>query len=291
MPTPPAIPRELAVGPFRGSVAVARGLLTKSMLRGLAWRRLLHDVYAHEEISIDHRVMCEAASLILPPGGAIAGLSAAHIWGVTPLPVDDVIVLVPRGRRMKAQPGLLVRHGALPPEDVLTPLGLPVTSPMRTALDLARELPLVEAVIVLDTFLKKNRLNQQRFVDYLDAHVGWPGLKAARLALSRSDPLAESPMETRLRLLLLDAGLPAPVSQFKIYHGRRFVARVDFAYPSRRIALEYEGDHHRRQDVFRADLERLNQLRLLGWTVLRFGADDVLRFPDNLVAQVRAVLN
>src|SRR5690349_8827253 len=174
MPTQPVIPRELAVAPFRGSDAIARGLLTRGMLRGSAWRRLYHDVYLHEEISIDHRVSCEAAALLLPPGAAIGGLSAAHVWGVTPLPLGDVTVIVPRGVRMKIQPGILVRRGALPPTDVVSPLGFPVTTALRTAFDLARELPPVEAVIALDTFLKKQRINPARLADYLDGQSAIP---------------------------------------------------------------------------------------------------------------------
>jgi hypothetical protein len=290
MPTRPVIPRELAVAPFRGSEAISRGLLTKGMLRSSSWRRLYRDVYLHEEIAIDHRVSCEAAALLLPPGAAIAGLSAAYVWGVTPLSVDEVTVIVPRGQRMKIQPGLLVRHGALPPSDVVSLLGIPVTTALRTAFDLARELPPVEAVIALDTFLKKQRINPARLSDYLEARPSWPGVKAARVALSRSDPLSESPMETRTRLLIADSDLPMPVSQYKIFNGERFIARVDFAYPDSLLALEYEGDHHRRRDVFRSDIDRLNRMRLLGWTVLRFTADDILRYPDNLLAQIRLAL-
>ncbi|MBB5871419.1 hypothetical protein F4553_004798 [Allocatelliglobosispora scoriae] len=290
MPTPPLTPRELAVAPFRGSDAIARGLLTRGMLRSSAWRRLYRDVYVHEEIAIDHRVSCEAAALLLPPGAAVAGLSAAHVWGVTPLPVGDVTVIVPRGQNMRVQPGIEVRRGALPPSDIVSPLGFPVTSALRTAFDLARELPPTEAVIVLDTFLKKQRINQARLADYLDARPSWPGVKAARTALFRADPLSESPMETRTRLLIADSDLPMPFSQYKVYSGKRFIARVDFAYPDCLLALEYEGDHHRHRDVFRSDIERLNRMRLLGWTVLRFTADDILRYPDNLITQIRAAL-
>src|SRR5690349_15568662 len=131
MPTPPVIPRELAVAPFRGGEAIARGLLTRGMLRSSAWRRLFRDVYLHDGISIDHRVSCEAAALLLPPGAAIGGLSAAHVWGVTPLPLEDVTVIVPRGVRMKIQPGILVRRGTLPASDIVSPLGFPVTSALR----------------------------------------------------------------------------------------------------------------------------------------------------------------
>jgi very-short-patch-repair endonuclease len=77
-----------------------------------------------------------------------------------------------------------------------------------------------------------------------------------------------------------------PVSQHKIYQGRRFIARVDFAYPDHLLALEYEGDHHRHRDVFRSDIDRLNRMRLLGWTVLRFTAEEVEHAPERVLSQL-----
>jgi very-short-patch-repair endonuclease len=98
-------------------------------------------------------------------------------------------------------------------------------------------------------------------------------------------------METRLRLLLVDAGAPRPVAQYDVRDARgRFLARVDLAYPEQRIALEYEGDHHRERVHFRQDVSRLNALRAAGWIVLRFTADDVLRHPKRVVREVARVM-
>ena len=98
-------------------------------------------------------------------------------------------------------------------------------------------------------------------------------------------------METRLRLLLHDGGAPAPVPQYEVRDaGGRFLARVDLAYPQWRIALEYEGDHHRERAQFRRDIARVNALRQAGWLVLRFTADDVLRHPDRVVRHVLAAI-
>jgi very-short-patch-repair endonuclease len=98
-------------------------------------------------------------------------------------------------------------------------------------------------------------------------------------------------METRLRLVLVAGGLPRPVTQFEVRdRDGVFVARLDLAYPSRRLGIEYEGDHHRGRGVFQQDLRRLNALRACGWTVLRFAAADLYRNPDRVVATVRAAL-
>jgi hypothetical protein len=283
MLTPPA----LTVAPFRGADAVRAGLLTRRRLAGSAWVRLFPDIYAYAEVPLTHRVWCEAAILLLPKGSAIVGRSAAALWGVRGLGEPDrVCALVPR--YVRPHPGLEIHRGA--PSDVTSVFGIPVTTPERTAFDLARFLPRVEAVIYLDALLQQRKVYLDRLVFCFADHPGWLGHPLADIALGLAEPLAESPMETRLRLLAVDAGLPRPVAQYKIMRGKRFVARVDYAYPEYKIALEYDGDHHRDRTTFRFDMERQNELHVMGWTVLRFNADDVLRRPEQTAAMIRAVL-
>ncbi|WP_347060244.1 hypothetical protein ABC795_07110 [Blastococcus sp. HT6-30] len=118
------------------------------------------------------------------------------------------------------------------------------TGRTRTALDLIRRGPTDDAVVLLD------RLVQHR-VAFLDevrhAARSLPrcrGSRQAREVAALADGLAESPQETRLRLLLHRAGLPAPVTQYEIRQQKRFVARVDSGYPEQRLAVEYDGVWH-----------------------------------------------
>ena len=98
-------------------------------------------------------------------------------------------------------------------------------------------------------------------------------------------------METRVRLLLYDAEFPMPVAQYEVLTpANTFVARVALAYPYSLLALEYEGDHHRERRQYQRDVARINALHELGWTVLRFTFDDVLRHPDRLLRQVAIAL-
>ena len=98
-------------------------------------------------------------------------------------------------------------------------------------------------------------------------------------------------METRLRLVLARAGLPATAVQHRVRDERgAVVARLDLAYPQAQLGIEYDGDCHWQPDAVRRDLRRQNALGALGWSLLRFTADDVLHHQSRLLAQVRAAL-
>ena len=115
---------------------------------------------------------------------------------------------------------------------------------------------------------------------------------ALRLDLGRFDELAEpaeSPMETRLRLLLLQARLPRPQVQTKLHDSRgRFVGRADLYYPAARLVIEYDGANNR--DRLVEDNRRQNALLAAGFTILRYSASDVYQRPGFIVTQARQAL-
>src|SRR5262249_48249517 len=82
------VPNSLRKGPFRGSEAVRRGIVTKRQLRSSAWCRLFHDVYLHAAVPMTHALLCRAVQLLLPSGAAISGGSAAFLYGANVLQRD-----------------------------------------------------------------------------------------------------------------------------------------------------------------------------------------------------------
>nr|MDT0657941.1 DUF559 domain-containing protein [Micromonospora sp. DSM 115978] len=295
MPRTARVPRDLSFVPFAGSRAIADGLLTTAMLRGPAWRRLLPDVYIHADAydADDHRMWCDAVALRLPNGGAIAGFSAAYLHGVDLLPRNaPVTVVLPATTRPRPHPRINASHDVLSPDDVIRLGELRLTTGTRTAFDLGRKLPRIEALVAVDALLHRRATRLATLNDYAAGHQRWPGIVQLRAMLDLAEPLTESPMETRLRLLLHDAGLPRPVAQHEVRAGSgRLLGRVDLAYPHWRIAIEYEGDHHRERATFRRDVARLNTLRAAGWLVLRFTATDVLRNTVQTAHQVTAAID
>jgi hypothetical protein len=279
------------VPPFVGSAAVAAGLVTPAQLRGPRFRRLFRGIYLEGSATVDHLTLCRAAALVLPPGAALSHRSAALVYNANVLARNQPVeVTAPAGLRPQA--GMRVRRSALGPGDVVRRDGLPVTAPLRTAFDLARGRDLVTSVVGVDALLYRGVVRPDRLSAYASEHATWSGARAALRAISLARPFVESPMETRLRLIPVLGGLPEPVVQYDVFdRDHRVVARLDLAYPEKRLALEYDGDHHRERDTFRRDAVRLNRLHLMGWTVLRFTADDVLRHPARVLAVVRASLS
>ena len=265
------------------------GHLTPAQLRSHAWVRLFPDVYACVSLPVTHQLRTRAAARLVLPGAVVCGRSAAAQWGVTAVqPDDDVELLVPPTCRAGAARGLLVRRSPINPSDVRVVRGLRVTSPIRTALDLARTRPLTEAVALVD------QLAAAGVVDLAAARASAAGMvgrdcRVVRDVLARADGLAGSPQETRLRLLVAGSTLPQPVAQFTVRHAGRFVARVDFAWPEHRLALEYDGLWHGEPGQFAADRQRLNRLLAAGWRVLFVTAAD-LHHPGALLTRIAVEL-
>ncbi|TFV53018.1 DUF559 domain-containing protein [Blastococcus sp. TF02A_35] len=285
---PAAVPEPLRSTAFRGSHAVAAGLLTWRQLDGPTWRRLLHDVYVHERLPVTHHVRAEAACLLLPEA-VVTGRSAAVIWDVPLAGADDEVeVTVPPTRGPHRLPGLRVRRAGIPPEHRWRHAGLPVTTPVFTTVALAGSLPGDEAVVAVDRMIASGIVDLAPVRALAATRLG-RGSVRARAVCALADGLAASPQETRLRLLLHRSDLPRPVAQFRVTVGVRFIARVDFAWPELKVAVEYDGLWHADPQQFARDRRRLNALRAAGWTVVFVTAADLHR-PAELLVAVRAAL-
>lgn len=291
MPVPPYRPEALRGRLFRGSWAVRAGVLTPAALRSSAWQRIRPDVYADATVPVDHAVRATAVAMTMPAGAALAGVTAAVLWGIRELAgaSEPVEVAVPTGIRWSPGPDVLVRSADL--TGAVTRLsGRPLTTRLRTAVDLARRPgTLVERVVLLDRLVQAQLVDLEELRVAVHALPRCRGSASARQAVALADGLAESPPETRVRLLLAAAGVPAPVAQHVVRESGRFVARVDFGWPDQRVALEYDGLWHAEPGQFARDRARLNALQAAGWRVVFVTARD-LHHPEELVARVLAAL-
>ncbi len=286
---PAAVPDTLRRDVFRGSAAVAAGLLSRRQLDGPAWRRLFQDVYVHAAVPVTHHLRAEAACLLLPEA-VVTGRSAAVLWGVDLAGAeDDIEVTVPPSAGPRRLPGLRVRRAGIPPEHRWRRAGIPVTTPESTTVRLAASLPGDEAVVAVDRMIASGIVDLEP-VRAVAADGRGPGSARARAVCELADGRAGSPQETRLRLLMRRSGLPRPVAQFRVMVGDRFVARVDFAWPERKVIVEYDGVWHAEDRQFAKDRRRLNQLRAAGWAVVFVTAAD-MHCPVELIASIAAALD
>jgi hypothetical protein len=289
MPTAAHRPEALRGRVFRGSTTVASGLITKKQLRSSAWVRLRQDVYADAALPVTHRVLISAVGLCLPDGAGFTGRSAAVLWGVPGIAegTDPVEVVLPAGLRWHPGDGVIVRRTAV--QSTLLRVGRWwCTSRVDTAIDLMRRGNLEDAVVTLDRVVSHGLVSLSDVRDAVSRLPRGRGSAQVRRVAALADGLAESPQETRLRLVLVRAGLPAPVAQHRVFDDDGFVARVDLAYPELKIAIEYDGLWHGERSAFLADRRRLNRLNAAGWLVLHVTLDD-LRHPERLAARVRSL--
>lgn len=286
--------------PFRGSKAVAAGEVKWSTLRGPHYVHLLPDIYVDHDVEVDFRVRALATELWGGPDAAVAGWAACVLLGadVVPRAVEQagLVDLVVGPERRRPPQGVVVHRDALWVSDVLECEEATVTTPLRTTLDLARWVDLTDAVVAADRLGRLGEFDGAalvaRVAEQRQVRGAVPGARAAVLQVARlMDRRAESPMETRTRLVFVHGGLPAPVPQYVVRdEGGQPLARVDLAWPDQRVAVEYDGWYHRDPAQHALDLDRDALLADLGWQVVHVTGRQVYRTPDRLVARVGALV-
>jgi len=265
-------------GVFLGSEAIARGTLSRGQLRW-NYRQVHRDVYVPKNASRSLRNNIYAAWLWTRRQAIIAGRAAAALHGAKWVDDFDPIEIV--GPFNHPPPGIIVRRERIRDQDLVELDGLLVTNPARTAFDLARHLPRGLAVAHLDALSAATDLTADEVAPLIGRHKGTRGVRQCQAALALMDGGAQSPKESWLRLVLVDAGLPRPATQIRVSDGR-LVAYLDMGWEQPMVALEYDGDQHRtdrRQYV--KDIRRSEMVGRLGWQVIRVINED----RPNLIVQ------
>jgi very-short-patch-repair endonuclease len=276
----------LASAPFTKAQALQYGV-TPSALRSAPWRRVFWGIWVHESVPDTCEIRLAAARLAIPDHAVVCEATAAWLYGADVRAPDDVSICVsyPPGQRRRPQPGLVVKEEMLGPGDVVSVRGVRLTSPVRTAFDCLRLLRGAEGLVVADALTHLGFVTLAELRAYFAAARRRRNLRVGERLLELVEPLVESPMETRMRWQLIRSGLPIPVAQYEVRDRTgRFVARLDFAYPALKVAMEFDGSWHWSQR--REDDRRRHRLRELGWTVLVFSADDVYGDPIGMAAAV-----
>jgi hypothetical protein len=270
-----------------GGEAVAAGVLTRHEL-GRWYGPVYRGVYARKNTELSLRDRAIAAWLASRRNGVVAGMAASALHGAPWVDPDVAIELV--GVKIRAQEGLIPRTERVADDEITRVAGLPVTTRVRTAFDLGRHLDRPEALARMDALMWNQRFSIDEVLALVKRYPRARGVRQLRELLPLVDGGAESPRESRIRLLLHDAGFPRPETQVPVLAGTtRPVAFLDMGWRDFMVAVEYDGDHHRKdRKQYVKDIARLRMLEALGWNVIRVIAEDR---PDEWLCRVEDALH
>src|SRR5947209_2503502 len=199
--------------PFIGSEAVARRALTKSQLSS-RYTRLFPDVYVDPDVEVTAALRAIAGWLWARRRGVVAGFSASALHGSKWVEATRAVELLHDNRHRV--PGIQTRGDRLECDEIDAVAGIPVTSPARTALDLGCWYPTMTAVAAIDALARATDFKAADVELLVQRYTGRRGLRRARQAVGLFDAGAQSPKESWLRVVLMQAGLPRPQTQIPV---------------------------------------------------------------------------
>ncbi|WP_182379680.1 DUF559 domain-containing protein [Nocardioides sp. WS12] len=277
--------------PFTRAAALAAGL-TDRQLGSPRHVRLHASIYVDATVALTPALRAEAALLSYAQGSWASHATAARMWRlpIPALPEEHVTVVRRQDRRNRVG---IVCHCAPDATSDLVRLveGVPVSSPEQVFVELATQLPLVELVVVGDHMVRRGMVR----LDRLRAHCALArgsGSAQARTAAAYVRERVDSPMESRLRMLIVLAGLPEPLVNIT-YGDDEGLAfrRYDLSWPEVRLIVEYDGRHHvERIEQWESDLARREEIDDDGWRILVVIAKGVYARPDVTVAKIHRLL-
>lgn len=257
------------------------------------WLRIEHGVYVVHGAPISWNVKVLAACL--STGGIASHRTAAVLHGVAGFRPGRPEITIPRRTR-----GMSVQARVHQSRDLhlTTPTwrdGIPVTDTARLAVDLGSVVPFERYELAMDDMIGAKLLTWDQALDSVIRHGkrGRNGVGSLRALLREryGDEVSESALERAFERMLRHTGLAAPMPQYNISDELGFIARVDFAYPEQRIAIELDSKkHHLHARAFEDDPRKRNRLKLAGWLVLEYTWDMVINRPTMVLHQIRQAL-
>lgn len=287
--------------PFTAADAKRLGISSdrlRTAVRDREVRRVLRNVYVRADVPDTQLVRCQAALLVLSPFSVVCDRTAAWLLGVDVVDYRELEILPPletyvlRGHTATRRAECAGGKRDLSPDDIIHVHGVPVTKPLRTAMDLGCKLSRRDALAALDAFMRAFGITHAEMRAMLRRYFRRRGAIQLRTLIPIADPRAESPGESWTRLEIIDAGLPVPELQWWVYVGGAPTFRLDLAYPRHKIMVEYDGQEFHTSDEQRErDHDRRKWLRDHGWTVIVVDKDSFT--PEALgvwLGELRAAL-
>jgi very-short-patch-repair endonuclease len=271
--------------PFSRAEAQSAGISARQLRSG-RYQRLFYNLYVSAQVIVTPAVRAKAILTVCPPGSQVSHFTAAELWGaiVPSQPLTHLSCPQPGLRSERRGVGChrLSRHAG-----VVKFRGIRVSSPEQTFLDLACVLSLVDLVVLGDSLVRAKRTTVERLVDAVKAWGGW-GSRPAQRAVRFVRKGVDSPMESRLRMLIVLAGLPEPQVNRIVRDGAgNWEKRFDLCYPDLMLIIEYDGRQHaENDDQWGHDLDRREDLDGDGWRLIVVRSNGIYVEPQRTLERI-----
>lgn len=251
------------------------------------WRGVVVDTRR----SLDPWARAAAALMTTGPEAVVCGPTAAILHGCTSVTSPDAHVLLPYWRQSRRRPGLVVHRGSFFADEITELDGLRLLTLARTAADLLCRATSSDALAMADEVLRLSgehyELTRRQIAAQIRRRPDPRGsVRGARL-LDLASPRADSAPESWLRMMVIERGFPPPEVNWPLLgiDGHE-VYRLDLAWPTLRIVVEYDG-YEAHVDRADADRQREADLRGRGWIVIRASKKDLsnLRRVENALRE------
>lgn len=271
--------------------ALASGLSpsqVRQRIRSGEWCRVRPGVYAIN--GAPPTWLQAVAAVALAPQVWISHQTAGSLWALPGVGDDSIHVVTSLDRWARLAGVQGHRSGALFTADLTTCHRVTVTTPARTLVDLSAHLSRDQLGSAVDDALRRRILTLPALDRCVARLAGAPGRRPAVVHELLAERVpgygpGDSDLETRVLRVVVGAGFPPPVQQYRITVGGRTL-KIDLAYPARRLAIELDGwEFHRTRTAFDHDRARANLLVAHGWTLVRFTSRST---DDEIVGCLRA---
>lgn len=276
--------------PMRRRDLISAGVRDSALRRG-DYHRVIHGIWVRAEAELDLWTRIAAVRALTGAQAVVSHATAAMVYGL-PVPYDaEIHITLPRDHPRPRTDGVRPHLPRIPPRTHGVD-GVRITTPEQTFLDLARPLGLVDLVAVGDALVAKGMTTPERLMAAARAWRGH-GATSARRAARYVRAGVESPRESRVRMLMVLAGLPEPTvnTSYRDASGA-FLARFDLSYGRWRLAIEYDGRQHA-QDTrqWRRDLVRREHADSEGWRLVIVTDEDLNVTPGKTLARILAAMH
>jgi hypothetical protein len=291
------LPDDLPASGFAVGDALALGVST-SRLRGADLNRPFWGVRSVGGTSFDLIARATAYLSSRSTPAVLSHISAAQLWGI-PLPSkwqhdDRLHVSVPPDMRAPRGAGVAGHHLRLHPSDVELRSGIRLTSQSRTLCDLASVFGEEDLLAAADYLLWWRRTDDDRvgrveIAQAISRHPTSRGMRKLRAIELQASDRSDSPPESKIRFRIVRAGLPQPDVNLELFDSRgQFLAMPDLSFARYKVALDYEGDHHRTDpEQWEKDIHRVPRLQDAHWHHTRISRSDLRDSTDFLARLAR----